>query len=126
MLPRKSTRAAQISLSLEKPISEENEVIDAPTQDKPVREKEEPTKKNKTQKQDEDAKPTEAGVKAMGKEASSKPTGKEKVKQPEKKEKLRQKKVKKLVKKRKKKLDNLDIIKRTETRTKKRLTKGKP
>lgn len=47
MLPRKSTRAAQISLSLEKPISEENEVIDAPTQDKPVREKEEPTKKNK-------------------------------------------------------------------------------
>lgn len=62
----------------------------------------------------------------MGKEASSKPTGKEKVKQPEKKEKLRQKKVKKLVKKRKTKLDNLDIIKRTETRTKKRLTKGKP
>lgn len=40
LLPRRSARAAQLSITLEPPVSKEKEVIDAPTQAKPAKEKE--------------------------------------------------------------------------------------
>lgn len=119
LLPKKSTRATQISLSPKKPMSQDQG--DAPTKVEPGVEKEKLTKKEKAHKQVEVDQPAEASAKSKGMAEGSRPVEKKKAKKIEKKMKLEEEKGKNQVKKRKTELDKQDM-----TRTRRKLREESP